>query len=174
MLVETFADIFWSSYKPRPRSLRLMPLDDRPAAARVMQSLGDTVDIAIMVYGWDPLSVMTDRLVTGSEPGIVASVDPKDFLRAADLILKTFPFVPAFPNRRGDADHIGDAWYEAPGDTSSVGAQITMDPSGGGAGMTYQKVLGVAQASPPYVYYADWSLQGMVPFWLRIPTVITS
>lgn len=160
--IETFASIYWAAQKKRLRGFRTMPAELRPQAALVAQGLGDVVDIAIMVYGWDPIQVMADRLVTGGEPGIITSVDPKDFPRAADLMLSAPPFTPQYPNRRGDPEtHIGDAWYAPVGDTSDIGSQVS------GTGV-YQKVLGVAQPGPTPTYYADWSLTGMIPFWVRI------
>lgn len=165
--IETFADIYWSAQKKRLRGFRTMPEGTRDAAARTAQSMGDMVDIAIMVYGWDPLSVMTDRLVTGGQPGLVTSVDPKDFPRAADLHVDFLSgwgklgINPQYPNRHG-VNYIGDAWYPATGDTTDIGSQAMAN------GATFQKVLGVAQPGPDPTYYADYSLQGLIQFWLRI------
>jgi len=162
-IIQNFADIYWAAQKTRLRAFRTMPMELRDQAAAVAQSLGDIVDIAIMVYGWDPLQVMADRLVTGGEAGLVTSVDSADFPRAADLVLAVTPFTAQFPNRKGDpTTHIGDAWYSPVGDTSATGSQV-IGPSG-----AYQKFLGVAQPGPNPTYYADWSLNGMIPFWLRI------
>lgn len=166
--IETFADIYWAAQKARLRKFRTMPDEFRQSAARAAQSLGDVVDIAIMVYGWDPFTVMTDRLVTGGEPGIITSVDPKDFPRNADLIVDFLTgwgklgINPQYPNRRGDpTTHIGDAWYPAMGDTSEIGSQVTAN------GVTFQKVKGVAQPGPNPTYYADPTFP-VADFWLRI------
>ncbi len=57
----TPADAYWAEQPPAVQALRNMPDDERYEAAQELAKQGYTIDVPIMVWGWDPLTTMTLR-----------------------------------------------------------------------------------------------------------------
>ena len=57
----TPADVYWAEQPAAVQALRNMPDDQRAAAAQALAAKGYSVDVPIMVWGWDPLVTMTVR-----------------------------------------------------------------------------------------------------------------
>lgn len=163
-IVRTFADIYWPAQIRRARACRLMTDEQRMIAYTALRSVpGLVVDVFIWILGEDPLSTMQERLVTGTEPGILASISPADFPLAADLQTMVddtmkLPFNPAQPQRRGGDDHIGDAWLAM--DAAEICARITC------RGMVFEKLKGAARTNDP-IYYADPTFP-VADWWVRV------
>lgn len=51
---ESFDDAYWAQQPPAVQALRSMQPEDRAAVARNLASEGYTIDVPIMVWGWDP------------------------------------------------------------------------------------------------------------------------
>jgi hypothetical protein len=52
---------YWAEQPPAVQALQSMPADQRYAAAQDLASQGYTIDVPIMVWGWDPLATMMVR-----------------------------------------------------------------------------------------------------------------
>ena len=52
---------YWASQPPAVQALQNMPDDQRYAAAQQLANEGYTIDVPIMVWGWDPLATMVMR-----------------------------------------------------------------------------------------------------------------
>lgn len=110
----------------------------------------------IVGWGWTPTEVYRD--INGLGLDAISAMTT-----APDLILAAKPF--GLSNRPGDGGirgAIGTTYNLLDTDGGTMVGSEFKDDSG-----SYLKVLGVAQASPPYTYYADWSLSGMTPMWLK-------
>ncbi len=57
----TPTDAYWAEQPPAVQALRNMPDDQKFEAARDLAAQGYTIDVPIMVWGWDPLVTMTMR-----------------------------------------------------------------------------------------------------------------
>ena len=57
----TPTDAYWSLQPPAVQALRDMPDDRRLPLAKQLAQQGYTIDVPIMVWGWDPLVTMTVR-----------------------------------------------------------------------------------------------------------------
>ena len=57
----TPTDAYWAEQPAAVQALRTMPDDERFAAAQDLAKQGYTIDVPIMVWGWDPLVTMTLR-----------------------------------------------------------------------------------------------------------------
>lgn len=57
----TPTDAYWAEQPPAIQALRTMPDDERFAAAQELAKQGYSIDVPIMVWGWDPLTTMTIR-----------------------------------------------------------------------------------------------------------------
>jgi hypothetical protein len=58
-------DIYWASQPPQVRALRGMSSDQVALAAKQLADQGFIIDVPIMVYQWDPVTVMGIRQVEG-------------------------------------------------------------------------------------------------------------
>lgn len=56
---------YWAEQPPAIQALQYMPDDQRMAAAQQLANEGYTIDVPIMVWGWDPLATMIDRQNNG-------------------------------------------------------------------------------------------------------------
>jgi hypothetical protein len=63
--LETATDAYWAMQPPAVQALRNMPLADRSAAGMALAQQGYTIDVPIMVWGWDPLMTMQLRQSDG-------------------------------------------------------------------------------------------------------------
>jgi hypothetical protein len=61
----TSADAYWAMQPPEVQALRDMPDEQRYGAAQQLARQGFTIDVPIMVNGWDPLKTMTLRQLDG-------------------------------------------------------------------------------------------------------------
>jgi len=61
----TPAEAYWAGQPPAIQALQNMPMDQRAAAAQNLAAEGYTIDVPIMVWGWDPLATMLERQVDG-------------------------------------------------------------------------------------------------------------
>jgi hypothetical protein len=61
----TPTDAYWAEQPPAVQALRNIPDDQRAAAAQDLANQGYTIDVPIMVWGWDPLVTMTQRAADG-------------------------------------------------------------------------------------------------------------
>lgn len=52
---------YWAQQPAAVQALQYMPDDQRFAAAQDLANQGYTIDVPIMVYGWDPLATMVVR-----------------------------------------------------------------------------------------------------------------
>jgi hypothetical protein len=57
----TPTDAYWAEQPPAVQALRDMPDNEKFEAARNLAAQGYTIDVPIMVWGWDPLVTMTLR-----------------------------------------------------------------------------------------------------------------
>jgi hypothetical protein len=57
----TPTDAYWAEQPTAVQALRNIPEDERYAAAQDLAKQGYTIDVPIMVWGWDPLVTMTLR-----------------------------------------------------------------------------------------------------------------
>lgn len=143
-ITTTKADKWYQGQDPAIRALRGKPSNVQNAGIQdILDNTGivppDQVSnyLRVFKYGWAPDFVFTADYIAALP-------------RARDLVIP-LPFVPQWPNRNGDANHIGDCWYEQPGDSSPIGST---DKDG-----IYEKFVCNASVSMNPVYYADWSLQ---------------
>ena len=58
-------DAYWAEQPAAVQALRTMPDDQRYAAAQDLANQGYTIDVPIMVYGWDPTATMVVRQSDG-------------------------------------------------------------------------------------------------------------
>ena len=61
----TPADAYWASQPAAVQALRYAPDDQKAAMAQQLASEGYTIDVPIMVWGWDPLATMIQRQEDG-------------------------------------------------------------------------------------------------------------
>ena len=61
----TPTDAYWAEQPPAVQALRDMPDDERFSAAQQLAKEGYSIDVPIMVWGWDPLVTMTLRQQEG-------------------------------------------------------------------------------------------------------------
>ncbi len=54
-------DAYWAEQPPAVQALRNMPDADRSLAAMQLAQQGYSIDVPIMVWGWDPLTTMVER-----------------------------------------------------------------------------------------------------------------
>lgn len=54
-------DAYWAEQPEAVQALRNMPEADRQNAAVKLAQAGNTIDVPIMVWGWDPLTTMVER-----------------------------------------------------------------------------------------------------------------
>jgi hypothetical protein len=54
-------DAYWAEQPEEVQALRDMPESDRQLAATDLAKKGYTIDVPIMVWGWDPLTTMVER-----------------------------------------------------------------------------------------------------------------
>ncbi len=54
-------DSYWAEQPTAVQALRDMPESDRQLAATDLAKKGYTIDVPIMVWGWDPLTTMVER-----------------------------------------------------------------------------------------------------------------
>ena len=54
-------DAYWADQPAAVQALRNMPEGDRQNAAMKLAQDGNTIDVPIMVWGWDPLTTMVER-----------------------------------------------------------------------------------------------------------------
>jgi hypothetical protein len=79
----TPTDAYWAEQPTAVQALRYMPDDQKYLAAQQLADQGYTIDVPIMVWGWDPLATMIERQSAGytwvpsalqpsmeSEPGV--------------------------------------------------------------------------------------------------------
>jgi hypothetical protein len=58
-------DAYWAMQPEAVQALRNMPDDQRGPAAQALAAQGYTIDVPIMVWGWDPLATMVQRQIDG-------------------------------------------------------------------------------------------------------------
>ena len=58
-------DAYWAEQPAAVQALRTMPDDQRYAAAQDLANQGYTIDVPIMVFGWDPTATMVVRQSDG-------------------------------------------------------------------------------------------------------------
>ncbi len=58
-------DAYWAMQPSAVQALRDLPDSARGAAAQALASQGYTIDVPIMVWGWDPLATMVQRQIDG-------------------------------------------------------------------------------------------------------------
>jgi hypothetical protein len=61
----TPTEAYWAEQPPAVQALQNMPMDERGAAAQSLAAQGYTIDVPIMVWGWDPLATMLLRQADG-------------------------------------------------------------------------------------------------------------
>ncbi len=61
----TPTDAYWAEQPPELQALRYMPEDQKGDAVQELSAKGFAVDVPIMLWGWDPLVVMTARQTAG-------------------------------------------------------------------------------------------------------------
>jgi len=54
-------EAYWAEQPPAIQALQNMPADQRGAAAEALAAQGYSIDVPIMVWGWDPLTTMVER-----------------------------------------------------------------------------------------------------------------
>ncbi len=54
-------EAYWAEQPPAVQALQNMPADQRGAAAEALAGQGYSIDVPIMVWGWDPLTTMVMR-----------------------------------------------------------------------------------------------------------------
>src|SRR5580692_4940003 len=54
-------EAYWAEQPPAVQALQNMPTDQREAAAEGLAAQGYSIDVPIMVWGWDPLTTMVER-----------------------------------------------------------------------------------------------------------------
>lgn len=153
VVVELFDDVWYESQSATFRRFRAM----KDRAERIdycaeLEKLGIIVNRNIFVYRMTP-SEFLDLV------GVQA--DPANFPMAADMILKTKPFS-QWQSNPGVGKGVGAEFPPLPNDSSLPGAKYV------DGRLTYRKFLREAQYGTVPTYYADWSLDGMVPFWVCV------
>jgi hypothetical protein len=159
--LETFNDLVWLSYARPLRTFREMKdLKDRIAYFARLSAMGvEGLDYAVMVDRMNPLDAMRIRIDGGvTQPGIVASVDPKDYPMASDLIVVAQPF--DYPNRQGDPtgkerNAIGTTFRPLLADLGTdIGARFE-------ANHVYRKLASMGEGGMDPEFTSDWSEDGM-------------
>lgn len=145
-------DIFWAHQPPAVRALRGMTSDKVALAAKQLADQGYAIDVAIMVYQWDPVTVNGIRLEegftwvpSGNQPNIpvmpglvfpgLPSYDPnnppagsiKVSINAADY--PAFdpppPPPPPMPTNLVGARAYGNVFYSGPGAIANGAFTVT-------------------------------------------------
>jgi hypothetical protein len=62
---EAFDNAYWAAQPPAVQALRNMPADERVNAATQLANEGYSIDVPIMVWGWDPYTVTQAREANG-------------------------------------------------------------------------------------------------------------
>lgn len=152
MIVETFDDVWWQSQTKTFRAFRSMnKLSDRQGYAAALRQLGLVVNDSIFIYQMTPttfleiIGSLLEPLVYPPAPDMTRTVNP----------MSQYQNNPAIKG-------VGAEFPPLPFDTSLVSSKF-VSPTG-----TFQKLLRVAQFGVTPSYYADWSLQGMIPMWVCI------
>ncbi|MGD1096970.1 MAG: hypothetical protein ABSB35_33885 [Bryobacteraceae bacterium] len=58
-------EAYWAQQPPAVQALQYMPEDQRAAAGQALADQGYSIDVPIMVWGWDPMSTMIQRQIDG-------------------------------------------------------------------------------------------------------------
>ena len=61
----TPTEAYWASQPPAVQVLQNTPDDQKQAVAQQLANQGYTIDVPIMVWGWDPLATMIERQTAG-------------------------------------------------------------------------------------------------------------
>ncbi len=61
----TPTEAYWASQPPAVQALQNCPDDEKAALAQQLANEGYTIDVPIMVWGWDPLATMIQRQEDG-------------------------------------------------------------------------------------------------------------
>jgi hypothetical protein len=56
---------YWAEQPPAVQALQYMPEDQRAAAGQALADQGYSIDVPIMVWGWDPMATMIQRQIDG-------------------------------------------------------------------------------------------------------------
>jgi len=56
---------YWAQQPPAIQALQYMPEDQRAAAGQALADQGYSIDVPIMVWGWDPMATMIQRQIDG-------------------------------------------------------------------------------------------------------------
>jgi hypothetical protein len=161
---QLFDQAYWASQPPEVQALQTIDSDQRAAEAASLAANGFTIDVPIMVWGWDPYLVMTMRAQMGytwvpsalqppisiapglTQPGVVSynpSDPPPGSIQVSTNIADYPPFAPPVPPTAPTpppadpvgVQSIGNIYTPVPGDTYPNGATYT-DSRG-----TFQKVV---------------------------------
>ena len=173
---QQFDAAYWASQPPEVQALAsIADQDQRATQGATLATNGFTIDVPIMVWGWDPYLVMTMRAQFGytwvpsalqppvtiapssAQPGVVAYDPlhpPPGSIKVSTNIQDYPPFItplPPAPQSPASADpvglqSIGDIYLSVPGETYPDGAKFT-DPRG-----TFQKHMVVT----PFGRNAYW------------------
>lgn len=155
-VIETFDDVYWQSCDPVFKQFRAMKeLADRQQLCAALRGIGVIVNENIFVFRMTPTTFLD---ITKQ------SQDPKDYPPSKDMILGEKPFT-KWQNNPGNGPGVGAAFPPLPHDTSLVSSTYTV------GGVVYKKLFRVAQQGEEITYYADWSLDGMIPMWVAIASV---
>jgi hypothetical protein len=152
---QQFDQAYWASQPPAVQALQnITDQDQRATAAAQLATEGFTIDVPIMVWGWDAYLVMTMRAQLGytwvpsalqppvtiapgdAQPGVVAYnplAPPAGSIRVSTNIQDYPPFTPApqpTPQTPASGDpvvlqSIGNIYLSVPGETYPDGAEYT-------------------------------------------------
>jgi|ERR1700722_10507269 hypothetical protein len=151
---QQFDQAYWLSQPPEVQALQGVAPDQRATQAAALATNGFTVDVPIMVWGWDPYLVMQMRVQYGytwvpsalqppvsiapglAQPGVV-SYNPLDppagSIKVSTNIADYPPFIPPpqpTPQTPSGSDpvglqSIGNIYLSVPGETYPDGATFT-------------------------------------------------
>jgi hypothetical protein len=152
---QQFDQAYWASQSPEVQALQsITDQEARATQAAQLASNGFTIDVPIMVWGWDPFLVMTIRAQMGymwvpsalqppvsiapgdTEPGVVPynpADPPPGSIKVSTNIADYPPFTPPTPPAPqlptgGDPvglQSVGDIYLSVPGDIYPNGATYT-------------------------------------------------
>jgi len=175
---QQFDQAYWASQPPEVQALQgIADQGQRTTQAAQLAASGFTIDVPIMVWGWDPYLVMTMRAQMGytwvpsalqppitiapglSQPGVVPynpADPPPGSIKVSTNIADYPPFSPTpqptpqtpAPSDPVGVQTIGNIYTSVPGDTYPNGATFT-DTRG-----TFQKVIIVT----PFGRTAYWQM----------------
>jgi hypothetical protein len=130
----TPTDAYWAEQPAAVQALRYAPDDEKASMAQQLANEGYTIDVPIMVWGWDPLATMIQRQEdgytwvpsalqpsVGDAPGVTmpgtTSYNPND-PPAGSIQVST-----AFANGTDiAADPVAELWLQGQSTSSSTGA----------------------------------------------------